>query len=230
MKFDDDAIRKLYDIAAKIPLFWDLDAWFARATEDSIYRQKAIAALNLSEESVVLDVACGPGLNFKIIESYLSEKGKLIGVDISSGVLELARKRVEKYGWTNVELVNQSIVDYEPGMLFDAVLCTFAMTIIPAYEAALERMFALLKPKGRLAILGMKRSTWKVYRLFNPLMDLAGRWVGIELSRDVAGYIRSRCREVEYEECFGGWYYILSTTRSSYVEGGKVGGLGAAAC
>jgi len=220
MRFDDEAIRALYDKTAKVPLLWELDVLLGRATENSIYRKRAIAALNLSEESVVLDVACGPGLNFKIIESYLSERGKLVGVDLSAGVLELARKRVKKHGWTNVELVNQSIVEYEPGMLFDAVLCTFAMTIIPAYEAALERMFALLKPEGRFAMIGMKESTWRFYRLLNPLVGLVCQRTGIELKRDVAGYIRSRCREVEYEECFGGWYYILSTTKSSYLGGG----------
>ncbi len=204
-----------------MPLFWELDALFGRATENSIYRKKAIAALKLNEESTVLDVACGPGFNFKVIEGYLGGKGKLVGIDISPGVLKLAQQRVKKHGWTNVELVNQNIVEYEPGMLFDAVLCTFALTIIPAYKAALERMFALLKPEGRFAMIGMKKSTWRICRILNPLMEWTGRWVGIEWGRDVAGYIRSRCREVEYEECFGGWYYILSTTRASCVGWGE---------
>ena len=221
MKFDDNAIRNLYDRSAKAPLFWELDALFGRATENSVYRKRAVAALKLNEESVVLDVACGPGFNFKIIESCLSERGRLVGVDISLGVLKLARKRVEKYGWTNVNLVNESIVEYETRMRFDAVLCAFAMTIIPDYKAALERMFALLKPAGRFAMIGMKKSTWKVFRLFNPLMEWSGQWIGVDWDRDVAGYIQSRCKDVEYEEYFGGWYYILSTTKSSYVGGAK---------
>ncbi len=212
MDFDDDAIRRLYDQSSRVPLFWELDALFGRATERSIYRNEAVAALNLNEESAVLDVACGPGFNFKVIESYLGGRGKLVGVDISSGVLKLAQRRVEKHRWTNVQLVNQSIVDYDPGILFDAVLCTFALTIIPDYKAALERMFALLRPEGRFAMIGMRKSTWKIYRLFNPFIGLMSRWVGIEWGRDVAGYIRSRCRSAQYRECFGGWYYILSTT------------------
>ncbi len=216
MNFDDNAIKHLYGQSSRVPLFWELDALFGRATERSIYRKQAIAALNLKEDSAVLDVACGPGFSFKIIESYLSERGKLVGVDISSGALKLARKRVEKHGWTNVQLVNQNIVDYDAGILFDAVLCTFALTIIPDYKAALERMFALLRPEGRFAMIGMKESTWKICRLFNPLMGMMSRWAGIEWGRDVAGYIRSRCRSAQYRECFGGWYYILSTTSLDY--------------
>jgi len=50
MKFNDDAIRNLYDRSVRIPLFWELDALFGRATENSIYRKKAAAALNLNEE------------------------------------------------------------------------------------------------------------------------------------------------------------------------------------
>ncbi len=217
MRLDDAAVRSLYDRSVRVPLLWELDALVCRATENSVYRKRAIARLGLAGDSVVLDAACGTGLNFRILESYLSDKGRLVGVDLSPGVLKVAEARVKKHGWSNVELVNVNLVDYEPGFLFDGVICTLALTIIPRYEAAVNKMFRLLRPGGRLAILGMKQSGQQPYRALNPIMTWASKLGGADLRRDVAGLVRSMCRDVEYEECFGGWYYVLSASRSNYV-------------
>lgn len=215
MKLDDDAIRASYDRSVKIPLFWYLDTLFSRSTENSIYRKKAIASLNLTGNSIVLDVACGTGLNFKIIESYLRNDGRLVGVDLSPGVLKAAERQIIKRKWTNIELVNMSITDYEPGILFDAALCTFAMEIMPDYGAAVDKIFHLLKPEGKFAVIGMRLSSRMPYKLGNPFMEWFSRKFGaIDLHQDVAAYIKSKCNEVDYEECFGGFYYILSTSKS----------------
>jgi len=45
--------------------------------------------------------------------------------------MKVAKGRVLTHGWTNVQLVNKSIVEYQPDFQFDAILCTFAMEIIP---------------------------------------------------------------------------------------------------
>lgn len=126
-KLKNDEIKSLYDSAARFPAFFELDALFGRARENSIYRKKAIASLELKSNYTVLDVACGIGYNFKIIENYLQNSGKLVGVDIPSESLKLARRRILKNKWTNIELVNMSITDYEPRILFDAILCTLSL-------------------------------------------------------------------------------------------------------
>jgi 2-polyprenyl-3-methyl-5-hydroxy-6-metoxy-1,4-benzoquinol methylase len=214
MTIDNEAARALYEKFSRIPLaplLWELDGLGGRATEHSIYRKRAIASLHLADDSVVLDAACGPGLNFKVLESYLGDEGRLVGVDFAAAGLEMARKKAQRQGWTNIELVHASIVDYEPGFLFDAVLCTFALEIMPEYEAAIDKMFSLLKPQGRFAMIGMKRTARKPYTLLNPVMAWGSRVGAIDLSRDAAAYIRSKCTTVDYEECYGGFYYILST-------------------
>lgn len=214
MQFDNDAIRAMYDKAAKIPIFWYFDALFSRTTENSIYRKKAIASLRLGASSVVLDAACGTGLNFKILESYLGRNGRLIGVDLSPGVLDAAERKIRKRNWKNIELVNASISDYMPGILFDAVLCTFALTIVPDYKAAIDKMFDLLKPQGRFAMIGMRDSSHMPYKLANPIWEWTCGLTGIELQRDVLAYIESKCNDFDYEECFGGFYYILCVSKS----------------
>ena len=215
MNLDEEKVRSLYDKFARFPFFFDLDAFFGRATENSVYRKKAIALLNLTANSTVLDVACGIGLNFKTLESYLQNKGKIVGIDISSESLKLARKRIEKHKWTNIELVNMSIIDYEPETRFDAVLCTFALEIIPDYEGTIERIYDLPKPMGRFAMIGMKLTSKRPYNLLNPFFCWLYRVGGIDVNRDIMSCIRSKFNKIDhYEECFFGFYYILSASKS----------------
>lgn len=208
----DEQVKMLYDKYARYPPLLYLDALFGRATENSVYRKKAISSLGLTNESSVLDVACGTGFNFRIIEGYLKNSGKLVGIDISSESLKAAERRIAKHEWTNVELVNMSIMDYEPEIFFDGVLCTFALEIIPDYKAVIDKMFSLLKPQGRFAMIGMKSSR---YKLLNPFFEWLYREGRIDVDRDILPYIKSKFNRIDcYEECYFGSYYIVSTSRS----------------
>jgi len=58
--------------------FYYLDNFFGRSTENSIYRKRVVAYLGITLGDVVLDVACGTGNNFKILERYLKNEGSLM--------------------------------------------------------------------------------------------------------------------------------------------------------
>ena len=51
MGLDNDTVKALYDRSVRIPLYWQVDAFVSRATENSIYRKRAIAALRLTADS-----------------------------------------------------------------------------------------------------------------------------------------------------------------------------------
>lgn len=214
MEYPEDKIRSIYDKASSAP---PLLSWYAEEilTGTKIYREKAISLLNLTENSVVLDVACGIGFNFRFIENYIGNRGKIVGVELSSKTMELAKKLKVKQRWTNIELVNMNFMDYEPEILFDAVVCTLAMEIMP--EAAVNKIFRLLNPQGRFAMLGMKLSSRIPYRLLNPFMEYFAKSGGIDIHRDVYKYVEAKCRKIHYEECLGGFYYILSTSGSCVI-------------
>ena len=61
------------------------------------FRKKAVSSLGLTTESTVLDVAYGTVFNFKIIECYLKNSGKLVAIDISSESLKAAKRRIIKH-------------------------------------------------------------------------------------------------------------------------------------
>ena len=194
MNLTNNDIRALYDRSVRIPLLWYIDTLFGRATESSPYRKKAVSSLHLTKTAAVLDVACGTGLNFNIIESYVKNSGKIVGVDISSSVLKKAQERIKAHRWTNIELVHADIAQYESDIRFDAALCTFALSIIPHYKDAINNIVNLLNPQGRFVVLGMKSSS------------------------HVYTYIKSKFAKIDYKEVFGGFYYILSASKLSSVD------------
>ena len=141
-----DFISPLYDIGA---------------TGSGRPRREAVAQLRLEPGDVVLDIACGTGLNFPFVLAGISAEGLLIGLDFSSGMLAKARRKAERNGWRNVRLVQADARAISGDLLrehagvdqVDKVLCTLGLTVVPDWEAVFERSWALLKPGGRYAIM-----------------------------------------------------------------------------
>ena len=129
---------------------YDRHMWFARGT----YRE-AVRRLELRPGQVVLDVACGTGLNFDGIEDGIGPGGRLIGLDLSPEMLALARKRVDAAGWQNVTLVEASAEEAEIPAEPDAVLFSFTHDVLRS-PAALDRLLSRARPAARVVAAGGK--------------------------------------------------------------------------
>src|SRR4029453_6707814 len=68
------------------------------------WRQKLVELLPLRSGEVVLDVGCGTGLCFSLVQQRIGPDGTIIGIDPSPTMLTLARQRVTRHGWHNVVL------------------------------------------------------------------------------------------------------------------------------
>ena len=68
-------------------------------------RQKAVELLDLKEGDRVLDVGCGPGGSFPYLVRAVGQSGQVVGVEISPVISINARRRIEKNGWRNVQLI-----------------------------------------------------------------------------------------------------------------------------
>jgi len=210
LSFDNKKVKDLFDEYSENLSFWYLDALFSQATVNSRYRKNAIKFLDLTPNSNIIDIACGTGFNFKIIESYLKNKGTLVGLDISPKSLEYAKGRVIKNNWTNIKLICANIGDNNPAIQFDAALCTFAISIIPDYIDTIDTIYNLLKPKGRVAIIGMKLSSKYPFKLLNSFIDNYYLKWGINVHRPIIKYIKTKSFKIEYyKDCHFGFEYIL---------------------
>ena len=65
-------------------------------------RDASFEHLGLKPGESVLDLGCGTGISFERLHREVGPEGRIIGVELSSEMLKLARQRVELKGWTNV--------------------------------------------------------------------------------------------------------------------------------
>jgi ubiquinone/menaquinone biosynthesis C-methylase UbiE len=204
----------MYDRFSSIPGFWELDAWTCRATASSPYRAGIIEHLGLTSRSRVLDVACGTGLNFDLLQGALGGRGAIVGIDNSRKTLALARKKSNRRRWSNVELLETDAHAYRPDGTFDAALCTFAIEIIPPWRETLDMMAHAVRPGGRIGLIGFKESSRMGYAAFNRLWRaMSVPFGGVELGRPVREHIRKHGDEIFFKEVYGGFYYLLVTER-----------------
>lgn len=148
--------RDLYRKRAKR---YDLAIWFYRLAGFRVdkYRRETVAALALKPGDIVVDLACGTGLNFPFLEQVVGESGKIIGVDLTDAMLDQARERVRTADWQNVELVHSDLAQYEFPAEVSGILSTFAITLVPEYGEIIRSGAQTLKPGGRMAVLDFKK-------------------------------------------------------------------------
>ena len=129
-----------YDLTANVYYLLGFREW--------AYRKRAIAALGLRPGDTVVEIGCGTGLNFGLLEERIGPQGRLIGVDLTDAMLSRARERVRDKGWRNVELVECPAASFRfpPGI--DGILSTFALTLEPEYDQVIERGAEALEPGG----------------------------------------------------------------------------------
>lgn len=138
---------------------YDLAMWIYRLAGFRIdqYRRDTVAALALRPGDTVVELGCGTGLNFPLIERAIGPKGRLIGVDLTDAMLAQAQKRVRTAGWQNVELVQIDLAHFQFPANVAGILSTLAITLVPEYDEIIRRGAMALRPGGRLAVMDMKR-------------------------------------------------------------------------
>jgi demethylmenaquinone methyltransferase/2-methoxy-6-polyprenyl-1,4-benzoquinol methylase len=119
-------------------------------------RVRAIRALGLRRGDTVVDVACGTGLNFPLIEKAIGPTGRIVGVDLTDAMLARAASRVSAGAWSNVDLVQADAAAFVFPAGVDAVLSTYALTQVPECAAVIAHASAALADAGRCVVLDLK--------------------------------------------------------------------------
>ncbi len=99
----------------------------------------------------LLDIATGTGIVAIAAAQIIGNEGKVIGIDISQGMLEQAQQKVDKLGLTNIEF---HFADAEnlpfPENSFDCILCSSAFIWMFDLVGVLKHWYRFLKPGGLL--------------------------------------------------------------------------------
>jgi ubiquinone/menaquinone biosynthesis C-methylase UbiE len=119
------------------------------------WQRMAVDRLELRPGDTVVDVACGTGLNFALLESRVGPDGRILGIDLSSDMLEQARRRVADEGWRNVTLVEAPVEKADIDLTADAALFSFTHDVLQSPEAVAS-VVSNLRPGARVASVGAK--------------------------------------------------------------------------
>lgn len=205
---ETELIKRKYRRNAR---FYD---WVCRPTRSQ--RVEAVRCLALEPGAVVLDLGCGTGLSFELLEAAVGPTGRIIGVEVSAAMLEQAKRRVSRHGWRNVELreVDAREEALQPESL-DGVLCFYTHDILGC-GGAIGRALAALRVGGRFVAAGVKKAGGLAGFLLNPLTALysspfVSSFAGAE--RPWAT-LESLLGRLEVSEAAFGTAYIASGTKA----------------
>lgn len=156
---------------------------------DKLWRKKAVSILRPFKPAQILDVATGTG-DFAIQAMSLSPV-QVTGIDISEGMLEIGRKKIEARGLSQQVVLKQGDSENIPfeGNKFDAVTVAFGVRNFENLEKGLSEIYRVLKPQGHLVVLEFsKPKVFPFKQLYNfyfkTILPFIGRWV----SKDKAAY------------------------------------------
>jgi ubiquinone/menaquinone biosynthesis C-methylase UbiE len=119
-------------------------------------RLRTVQALGLRPGDSVVDIACGTGLNFALIQERIGPEGRIVGVDLTDAMLDRAHDRIAKNRWSNVSLVQSDAVDFQFPTEVDAILSTYALTQVPGCADVIAHGAAALSEGGRWVVLDLK--------------------------------------------------------------------------
>jgi demethylmenaquinone methyltransferase/2-methoxy-6-polyprenyl-1,4-benzoquinol methylase len=139
---------KHYDITSR---FYPVPGYPQRAQ-----RLRAAQALGLRPGDTVVDIACGTGLNFPLLEEVIGPDGRIVGVDLTDAMLARAQARIEANGWSNISLVQADAADFDFPTQVDAILSTYALSQVPECAEVIAHGAAALSGGGHWVVLDLK--------------------------------------------------------------------------
>lgn len=193
---------KRYDFTAQL--------YYLPGFREYAYREKAVKALALKRGDTVVEIGCGTGLNFRLLQNELGSEGKIVGVDLTDSMLSRAQQRVRRNGWSNVELVQSDAAVFSFPQKVDGIISTFALTYIPEYEQVIRAGSQALGPSGRFVILDFKLPSNWILKLA-PLLVLTMRPFGVTIDlaqRHPWEALKKYFPNVAVHQFYGGCVYI----------------------
>jgi demethylmenaquinone methyltransferase / 2-methoxy-6-polyprenyl-1,4-benzoquinol methylase len=156
---------------------------------DKRWRRKAIRLLAPNNPKLILDVATGTG-DFAL-QALALKPEQIIGVDISAGMLDMGRQKIQRKGVTHIiDLIQADSENLPfPENKFDAVTVAFGVRNFENLEKGLREIGRIMKPGAMLVVLEFSRPVRFPFKqlynfYFKVILPKLGQWI----SRDKAAY------------------------------------------
>lgn len=175
-----DNIAPTYD-TLNHRLSWDIDRG---------WRKKAIGQLAPYQPQTILDIATGTG-DFAILAAKQLKPTTLIGADISEGMMEIGRQKVEQEGLQEIISFHKEDclhLSYDSDT-FDAVTAAFGIRNFADLDQGLREICRVLKPGGHLSIVELTTPVaFPMRQLFHLYSHTVLPLYGRLISKDSSAY------------------------------------------
>ncbi len=140
--------------------------WLAGFSEKK-YKEMGLQTLDCQVEEWVLEVGCGTGQCLVALGEAVGRNGRVFGVDLSPGMLDVARSRLLKAGLedlVDLTLGDATEMSYSDNS-FDALFSSFTLELFdtPEIPVVLTECHRVLKPGGKLCIVSMAKKSRNSY-------------------------------------------------------------------
>jgi demethylmenaquinone methyltransferase / 2-methoxy-6-polyprenyl-1,4-benzoquinol methylase len=181
-----EQVAKMFD---NISHRYDFLNHFLSMGIDKAWRKTAVKLLSSSKPKTILDVATGTG-DFAL-QALSLNPDKIIGIDISDGMLEVGRKKIKARNLDNkVELMlgDSENLPFNDNK-FDAVTVAFGVRNFENLEKGLAEIFRVLQPGGKLVVLEFSRPrSFPFKQVYNFYFKMVLPRIGKMVSKDDAAY------------------------------------------
>jgi phosphatidylethanolamine/phosphatidyl-N-methylethanolamine N-methyltransferase len=172
-------------------------------------RNVGVELLNLKAGERLLEVGVGTGLSLPLYRS----DARIVGIDISSKMLEKAQEKVNNLGLKNVELKVMDAQSMEfPDNSFDCVTACYVVSAAPDPHKVVSEICRVCKPGGRIVFINHFKSQNRILARFEELINGICRKFGWETTLDLEPLMAENSLTIGVQErvnIFDYWRAVL---------------------
>lgn len=179
------------------------------------WRKKAVDALGLKGDELVLDIGTATGKMLPIIADQLKE-GRVVGTDISEKMIMKAKEFLHTKGLEEVKVVYDDILESRfPDGYFDRIIATFTFTTISSPEKAVKECYRILRDGGKMIVLDTgKPNNSLAYPIFIPMMLSAKLFGRTNIDVDVIKALKKEFKVKRISTNLFGMVYTIKCVKN----------------
>jgi phosphatidylethanolamine/phosphatidyl-N-methylethanolamine N-methyltransferase len=187
-RMQEASTRKIYDFHSGF-----YDATFGRLVSKRIAR--AIEHMNVGDADKVLDLGIGTGQSL----NFYPNKGRIVGVDLSGGMLKEARKKIRERGLTHASVFQADAMRLPFGDdTFDHVFISHVISVVSdPFKLVIEAQ-RVAKPGARIVLLNHFQSTNRMVAIIEKWLNPLCTKLGWRSDLPLQDLVRRTGLEVDY--------------------------------
>jgi len=184
----ESSTKKIYDIQS---LFYD--ATFGRLVRRRV--ERAIGHMNIAETDLVLDLGIGTGQSL----NFYPERTRVIGIDLSAGMLREARKKIRERGMDRAMVFQANALELPfADNTFDTIFVSHVISVVSDPAQVVREAQRVAKPNARIVMLNHFQSPNRFIALFEKWLCPLCTKLGWRSDLALTDLIRRTGLEIDY--------------------------------